>query len=34
MGNCNVETEVELGMWSKQYVYVVCLYMVWGKGRM
>ena len=34
MDNCNVETEVGLGMGSKQYVYVVCLYVVWGKGRM
>ena len=29
-----METEVGLGMGSKQYVYVVCLYVVWGKGRM
>ena len=34
MDNCNVETEVGLGMGSKQYVYVVCLYVVWGKGRL
>lgn len=34
MENCNVETEVDLGMGSKQYVYAVYLHVVWVKGIM